>query len=85
MYPNFLNSDHCGNYSGEGDCYNREHSWPKSWFNDAYPMKSDLFQIYPTDGYVNSHRGNYPYGDVSSATWTSTNGSENRAMISNHP
>ena len=22
----------CGNYKVEGDCYNREHSWPKSWF-----------------------------------------------------
>jgi len=73
---NFISSDQCGNYSGEGDCYNREHSWPKSWFNNASPMNSDLFHLYPTDGYVNSHRGNYPYGDVGSSTWTSTNGSK---------
>lgn len=66
--------DQCGNYGAEGDCYNREHSFPKSWFNDAAPMVTDLFQIYPTDGYVNGRRSNYPYGEVSSATWVSTNG-----------
>lgn len=66
----------CGNYSGEGDCYNREHSWPKSWFNDTPPMNSDMFHIYPTDGYVNGKRNNYPYGTVLSASWTSQNGSK---------
>jgi endonuclease I len=69
-------SDQCGNYSGEGSCYNREHSLPKSWFNDASPMYTDLFHLYPTDGYVNGMRSNYPYGEVGSATWTSTNGSK---------
>ncbi len=64
----------CGNYGGEGDCYNREHSWPKSWFNDVAPMNSDMFHIYPTDGYVNGRRSNYAYGTVSSASWTSQNG-----------
>jgi len=68
--------DQCGNYSAEGDCYNREHSFPKSWFNDAPPMVTDLFQIYPTDGYVNGKRSNYPYGEVIDASWTSTNGSK---------
>jgi endonuclease I len=68
--------DECGNYSGEGDCYNREHSWPKSWFNDLAPMESDMFHIYPTDGFVNGKRSNYPYGTVSSASWTSQNGSK---------
>jgi endonuclease I len=68
--------DQCGNYGAEGDCYNREHSFPKSWFNDAAPMVTDLFQIYPTDGYVNGRRSNYPYGEVSNASWVSTNGSK---------
>ena len=67
--------DQCGNYSQEGDCYNREHSWPSSWFNDDYPMKTDLFQIYPTDGYVNNRRANYPFGEVGTSTWVSENGS----------
>jgi len=45
--------DQCGNYSGEGDCYNREHSFPKSWYGDVLPMNTDLFHLYPTDGWVN--------------------------------
>jgi endonuclease I len=69
-------SDQCGNYAAEGDCYNREHSFPKSWFNDASPMVTDLFHIYPTDGYVNGKRNNYPYGEVGNASWNSTNGSK---------
>ncbi|MHC1703358.1 MAG: endonuclease [Tenuifilaceae bacterium] len=69
-------SDQCGNYSGEGSCYNREHSFPKSWFNDGTPMYSDLFHLYPTDGYVNGKRSNYPFGEVGAASWTSTNGSK---------
>lgn len=69
-------SDQCGNYSGEGSCYNREHSFPKSWFNDASPMYSDLFHLVLSDGYVNGQRGNYPFGEVGSADWTSLNGSK---------
>jgi endonuclease I len=68
--------DQCGNYSGEGSCYNREHSFPKSWFNDASPMYTDLFHLYPTDGYVNGKRSNYPFGETDNASWTSLNGSE---------
>jgi len=69
--------DECGNYSGEGDCYNREHSWPNSWFGGTvYPMYTDLFHLYPTDGYVNNRRANYPYGTVGAASWTSLNGSK---------
>jgi endonuclease I len=69
-------SDQCGNYKNEGDCYNREHSVPKSWFNDASPMFSDAFHIVPTDGQVNGRRGNNPFGEVGTASWTSTNGSK---------
>ena len=70
-------SDQCGNYSGEGVCYNREHSFPKSWFGgEVSPMYTDLFHLYPTDGSVNGMRSNYPYGEVGSATSTSTNGSK---------
>lgn len=66
----------CGSYSGEGDCYNREHSWPDSWLGATNPARSDLFHMYPTDGYVNNRRSNYPFGTVGTATWTSTNGSK---------
>jgi endonuclease I len=77
-YVYYYNSgDECGNYNGEGQCYNREHSFPQSWFGGSVlPMHTDLFHLYPTDGYVNNRRANYPFGEVSNATWTSQNGSK---------
>jgi endonuclease I len=71
--------DQCGNYSGEGDCFNREHSFPQSWYNSSAPMSTDLFHLYPADAWVNAQRGNWPYGTVSNANWTSTNGSKRGA------
>ncbi len=68
-------TDQCGNYSQEGDCFNREHSFPQSWYGSAAPMSTDLFHIYPTDGFVNGVRANYPYGSVGVANFTTTNGS----------
>ena len=75
-YTYYLGQDECGNYSGEGDCYNREHSWPKSWFNDQSIPRTDLHHIFPTDGWVNNKRSNYPFGEVKNAEWTSMNGSK---------
>ncbi len=70
-------SDQCGNYSGEGDCYNREHSFPRSWFGgDVEPMNSDVHHIFASDGRVNAIRGSFPYGVVSSVSTTSQNGSK---------
>ena len=77
MYSNCsytYSAKQCGSYSSECDCYNREHTSPQSWFNSASPMVSDLFNVYPTDGKVNGERGNYPYGEVGTATYTSGNG-----------
>ena len=67
-------TDKCGNYKNEGDCYNREHSVPKSWFNNASPMYSDAWHIYPTDGKINSYRSNNPFGEVGSGASSSKNG-----------
>lgn len=58
----------CGNYSSVCDCYNREHTIPQSWFNEASPMKSDAFHVYPTDGKVNGQRSNNPYGECANGT-----------------
>ena len=76
MYSNVLwtcGSKQCGNYSYVGDCYNREHSLPKSWFgvSSSKPAKgpgTDLFHMYPTDGKVNGQRSNYPFGECSGGT-----------------
>ena len=63
--------DQCGNYSGVCDCYNREHSLPKSWFNDKTPAYYDMGHIVPTDGKTNGMRSNYVFGECASgyATW----------------
>ena len=66
-----VGSDQCGNYGNECDCYNREHSIPKSWFGGSESQPGcDIFHIVPTDGYVNSKRSNYAFGEVSSVSYT---------------
>lgn len=67
----------CGNYAKEGDCYNREHLWPKSWFGGfdyGANAQTDLFELWPSDGYVNGLRGNLPFGTVVTPSYTSTSG-----------
>ncbi|MAX65296.1 MAG: endonuclease [Bacteriovoracaceae bacterium] len=66
----------CGEYSQEGQCFNREHIFPQSSFNKDYPMKSDIFHVYPTDGFVNGRRGELPFGEVQKIHWQSKNGSK---------
>ena len=64
-------SDQCGSYSSECDCYNREHSIPKSWFGGSTSGPGcDIFHLVPTDGKVNGVRSNYAFGEVSSASYT---------------
>lgn len=66
----------CGNYSSEGDCYNREHTVPQSWFNSSEPTQSDIFHVLPTDGKVNGMRSNFPFGEVANPTYTSQQGAK---------
>ena len=66
----------CGNYSSEGDCYNREHIVPQSVFNQASPMRNDAHSVTPSDGKVNGLRSNYPHGNVASISTTTQNGSK---------
>lgn len=58
---------------GDANTYNREHSFPKSWFGTQSdsPMYTDLYHLYPADSYANSQRSNLPYGKVTGTqTWT---------------
>ena len=59
---------------GEGYSYNREHSFPKSWFHEYSPMFSDIVHVIPTDGYVNTRRNNNPYGTTNGEAFTTANG-----------
>lgn len=77
MYSNITNYTPVtsgSSYSVEGDSYNREHSWPQSWFSSNAPMYTDLHHIYPTDGFVNGKRSNYPFGETNNPTYSSENG-----------
>lgn len=59
----------------EGTCYNREHSFPNSWFfgDKSSPMYTDLFHMYPSDKWVNGKRGNAPFGNVETVIGYSAN------------
>ena len=59
----------------EGEYYNREHSFPNSWFGGKIqPMYTDLHHMYPTDKLVNNKRCNNPFGETEGETFTSANG-----------
>ena len=74
-YDKYTYSNKCGSYSAIGDCINREHSVPKSWWGSGkQPQYSDIFNIVPTDGYVNNQRSNYPYGVCEGGTRLSNDG-----------
>lgn len=76
--------DHCANRDGgscpggEGICYNREHSFPKSWWGGGTTLSdtiyTDLHHIYPSDRQMNIIKSNYPPGNVLSSTSTGSNG-----------
>lgn len=60
----------------EGECYNREHIFPRSWFDDEqHPAFSDAHHILASDAFVNSLRSNFPHGDVAVVEQQSLNGS----------
>lgn len=80
-------TNQCGNYNSEGDCYNREHSFPQSWFGGGTSAGpgTDFHHIFPTDGYVNGHRSNFPFGTVNPAAVSYESGNHSRLGTSNTP
>lgn len=64
--------DHGSSFPNEGAGFNREHSFPRSWFGgEIEPMNSDIMHIVPTDGYVNNRRGNHPFGETNGEQYKS--------------
>ena len=62
-------SDNGSSAQNVGEGYNREHSFPRSWFGgEVAPMNTDVFHVYPTDIKVNSQRSNFPYGVCANGT-----------------
>ena len=46
---NVTTGGECGNYKKEGDCFNREHIFPKSWFggfSEGANAQTDLFELW---------------------------------------
>ena len=66
-----------GNYSKEGDSWNKEHLIPKSWWGGGTGGPNgeggDMFNMYPTDGKINGMRSNFPFGETSNPKTTSNN------------
>ena len=73
-------SDYCGYNEGnqEGECYNREHTLPISWWgsSESEPMYTDLHHIVPTDAYANAKRSAWIYDEVKSTSWSNNLGSK---------
>ena len=63
-------------YSGVGtDPYtqmNKEHSWPQSFFDQASIPRGDLHALFPTQGYTNNRRSDYPFGPNAGETYQTT-------------
>ena len=76
MYSNcvFSKYDKCGGGESTHDCecYNREHSLPKSWWgaDTSEPMYTDLHHLIPTDRLANTQRSAWPLGEVDDVQWT---------------
>ncbi len=69
----------------EGEKYNREHTFPKSWWggSTAVDQYTDIHFVVPSDRVVNTAKWNYPLGENNgtsiidpSAGFTSANGSK---------
>lgn len=83
-YEYILSTDQCGSYSVEGDCYNREHTFPQSWFNSVSPMTTDVHHVMASDGKVNGERNNWPFGNVTSVAYTSLYGGKRGTGTTNY-
>lgn len=84
MYSNcdfeFVTDQNMGDNGPECTNFNREHSFPRSWFGGSSSLDifKDPFHVIPTDSRVNGERGNLAYGEVidGSETYISTNNSK---------
>lgn len=65
--PNITDSGSAG-----GASMNTEHTWPQS-LGATGTAQTDLHHLFPTDSTSNSRRGNLPFGEVKTVTWTAPN------------
>lgn len=71
-------TDQDGGSGGNVECdkYNREHTFPQSWYGggSTHPMRADAFHVIPADKKVNADRGNLAYGIVNTSLSHTTPG-----------
>ncbi len=77
-YDHCLNRDQGSCPGGEGFCYNREHTFPRSWWGGGTTLSdtinTDMHHIYASDRSLNSSKSNYPPGVVATPVTTGSNG-----------
>ena len=76
---NFYLSDYCSGIDiVEGECYNREHVLPKSWWggSTSEAMYTDLHHIYSVDAMANDKRSAWIYDEVKTTSWSNNLGSK---------
>lgn len=76
---NYNLSDYCSGVDiVEGECYNREHTLPKSWWGGSTSelMYTDLHHIYSVDAMANDKRSAWIYDEVKTASWSNNLGSQ---------
>jgi len=61
--------------------FNCEHTWPQSLFNKREPERADIHHLFPTDVNSNSRRGSYPFGVVSSSSWSEGGSKQGGSMF----
>ena len=64
--------------TSECDKYNREHTFPQSWYggSNSHPLRADAHHVFPSDKKVNNIRGNIAFGEVLTKDYESNNGSK---------
>ncbi len=75
-YTYGTNQDDGSGGTAEGQKYNREHIIPQAVFDGNSPMKNDAHFVVPADKYMNSQRGDLPFGRVQTANFTGSNGTK---------
>lgn len=62
----------------ECEYFNREHTFPTSWFggSNQNALFTDIHHLYPADKYVNNVRSTFVFAEVNNPTFTSQNGSK---------
>lgn len=75
-------SGKCGSYKYVGDCYNREHTIPSSWWGGSHGNQGcDGYIVRLSDGKINGMRGNYPYGEcVNGEVWKAPGDTEENRL-----